>query len=224
VKALQLKRIVIIANGDLETPEFYHRLLRSDDYIICADGGSHHAKTLGLTPDLIIGDLDSVDPKLINLINAGKTEVITYPAEKDQSDLELAVEHAVQLNPTEILIIGALGGSRLDHTLFNLMLLKLPLAARIPARIADRRQDLFMLQGESIQDKIVLTGQSGDYTSLFPLTEKVDGITTTGLKYVLHGKSLYLASSRGLSNELIASRATVSISRGILLVIKIKNS
>jgi thiamine pyrophosphokinase len=215
VTALHPKRIVIIANGDLENPAFYRELLREDDYLICADGGSRHARTLGLTPDLIIGDLDSVDPQALPKTGALKPEVISYPPTKDHSDLELAVEHAVQLKPGEILMIGALGGSRVDHSLFNLMLLKIPLAAGIPARIVDQNQELLM-----ILDQITLKGQSGDYLSLFPLTADVEGVTTTGLKYSLDHETLKFASSRGLSNELLSARASVSISRGMLLVIK----
>ncbi len=211
------KRIVIIANGDLENPGFYRELLREDDYIICADGGSHHAKTLGLTPDLIIGDLDSVDPALLPKESGQKPQIIRYPAAKDYSDLELAVEYAVKLQPEEILIIGALGGSRVDHSLFNLMLLKIPLAAQIPARIVDQNQELLM-----IMDRLEIEGQSGDYLSLFPLTAAVEGVTTTGLKYPLDNETLQFASSLGLSNELLGARASVSIARGILLVIKTK--
>jgi len=217
VKALQPKRIVIIANGDLENPAFYREILREDDYIICADGGSRHAKTLGLTPDLIIGDLDSVDPLALPKPGVLKPEVISYPTEKNSSDLELAVEHAVELKPQEILIIGALGGSRVDHSLFNLMLLKRPLAAQIPARIVDQHQELLM-----IMDRLEIEGQSGDYLSLFPLTAAVEGVTTTGLKYPLDNETLQFASSLGLSNELLGARAYVSIARGILLVIKTK--
>jgi thiamine pyrophosphokinase len=215
VKYLHLKRIVIIANGDLENPAFYRELLREDDYIICADGGSRHARTLGLIPDLIIGDLDSVDPLALPKTGALKPEVISYPPTKDHSDLELAVEHAVKLKPDEILMIGVLGGSRVDHSLFNLMLLKRPLAAGIPARIVDQHQELLM-----IMDRLEIEGQSGDYLSLFPLAADVEGVTTIGLKYPLANETLQFASSRGLSNELLGARASVSISRGILLVIK----
>lgn len=224
METLDFKRVVIIANGDLKTPGFYRKMLREDDYIICADGGTDHAKTLGLIPHSIIGDLDSVDSELINSISAGKTEVIKYPAEKDQSDLELAVAYAVKLKPAEIVIVGALGGCRFDHSIFNLMLLKLPLVAGIPARIIDHCQDLFMLQGETAQDKIRLEGQPGDYVSLFPLTDKVEGINTEGLKYGLNNGSLFFSSSRGLSNELISDYFSVSISRGMLIVIKTRNS
>ena len=216
---MQPKRIVIIANGDLEHPGFYRELLREDDYIICADGGSRHAKTLGLTPDLIIGDLDSIDPALLPKERGQKPQIIRYPAAKDYSDSELAVEHAVKLQPEEILIIGALGGSRVDHSLFNLMLLKIPLASGIPARIIDHRQELIL-----VTDNLVIEGLPSSYVSLFPVTAEVEGLTTEGLKYPMQNDSLYTGSSRGLSNELIGSRGRVSISRGILLVIVTKKS
>lgn len=212
---MPLKRIIIIANGDLENPGFYKALLQPDDYIICANGGSRHARTLGLTPDLLIGDLDSVDHSILPGSGDIKPEVIKYPAEKDRSDLELAIEQAILLKPREIIMIGALGGDRVDHTLFNLRLLHLPLAHQIPARIVDHRQELILLQ-----DELEFEGQPGDSLSLFPQSADVKGVTTEGLKYPLKNKTLLFASSLGLSNELTGNRARVSISRGILLVIK----
>ncbi len=213
---MRLKRIVIIANGDLENPGFYRKLLSEGDYIICADGGSRHAKVLGLTPDLIIGDLDSVDLQVLPKAGDIKPEVISYPPAKDCSDLELAIDHAVNLKPEEILVIGALGGNRADHSLFNLTLLHLPLAAGVPARIIDHRQEITL-----INDSLDIEGLPGSYVSLFPVTAEVDGVKTEGLKYPLHDEPLFPGSTRGLSNELIGSKGRVAISRGILLVIKI---
>lgn len=209
------ERIIIIANGDLKDLSFYHGLFRDDDYILCVNGGTAHAFSLGLEPDLVIGDLDSMDSADRKKLETMKTELISHPAEKDKSDLELALEQAVALNPAEILIIGALGGSRFDHAFINVLLLFLPLRKGIPASIVDERQELMLVQKE-----VVITGSEGDSISLFALTNTVQGVVTEGLKYPLKDQSLSYASTRGLSNELISPQAKISIKEGLLLLIK----
>ncbi len=209
------KRVVIIANGDLKDLGFYQNLVDDDDLILCVNGGSAHALDLGLKPDLVIGDLDSLQAADREKIDQMKVQLITSPSEKDKSDLELAVDHAVGLKPDEILIIGALGGKRFDHAFINVLLLDIPLRQEVPARIVDENQEIFLAREE-----IVLSGEKGNYLSLFALTDKVCGIVTEGLKYALNNESLYFASTRGLSNELTASQAKISFRSGLLLVVK----
>ncbi len=209
------RRVVIIANGDLNDLVFYQDLVSEDDMILCVNGGTAHALDLGLKPDLVIGDLDSLQSTDRGKIDQMKVRFIKSPSEKDKSDLELAIDHAVGLNPEEILIIGALGGKRFDHAFINVLLLDIPLRKQIPARIIDENQEIFLARKE-----IVLSGDKGIYLSLFALTDKVSGIVTEGLKYPLNNESLYFASTRGLSNELTATEARVSFKSGLLLIVK----
>ena len=209
------KRVVIIANGDLVDLKFYRGRFRPDDYIICVNGGTGHALALGFNPDLIIGDLDSLAPEHKQELERLETQIIIHPKEKDASDLELAVDYAVSLQPVEILIIGALGGKRIDHTYINLLLLYKPLCSGIPAVIIDEYQEVVL-----VKDELIIEGNPGDCLSLFTLTSETSGIVTEGLQYPLGKENLHFASSRGLSNILIASRAKITIDSGLLLVIR----
>lgn len=209
------QRVVVIANGDMKEPAFYRGILEESDYVICANGGSIHALTLGVKPHLVIGDLDSLPAESREKILKQKPVLIKHPPEKNKSDLELALDHAVSMQPAEILILGALGGARRDHAFINLLLLQIPFRSAIPARIIDERQEI-LLAGK----KTVVKGKPGDLLSLFALTNQVDGITTVNLKYPLVNEALHFASTRGLSNELLTSSAQVNISSGLLLVIK----
>lgn len=212
---MKSKRVIIIANGDLKTPAYYRELIKDGDYIICVNGGSIHALTIGVSPNLLIGDLDSLPEKERRQIMEAKPELIEYPAAKDKSDLELAVDYAITLKPEQIFIIGALGGARVDHALLNIMLLMLPLDKGIPACILDETQQIYLCRSF-----IKLDGDPGECLSLFALKGNAEGVTTDGLKYQLEGETLQFASSRGLSNEFNSSQASVSIKSGLLLVIK----
>ncbi len=209
------ERVVIIANGDLNNHSFYRELIRKDDIIFCVNGGTGHALDLGLKPDLVIGDLDSLRAPDRETVEQIKAQLIRHPSEKDKSDLELALDHAAGLQPSEILIIGALGGARFEHAFINVMLLHIPLRKGISARIIEESQEILMAEKEAL-----LSGVEGDYLSLFALTDKVCGIVTEGLKYPLNNESLHFASTRGLSNELTASQAKVSFRSGLLLIVK----
>jgi thiamine pyrophosphokinase len=212
---MKYQRVVIIANGDLKEPVFYRGILEDNDYVICVNGGSIHALALGVRPHLVIGDLDSLPVETREKILKQKPAMVKHPPEKDKSDLELALDHAVLMQPAEILILGALGGARCDHAFINLLLLQIPFKNAIPAKIIDERQEI-LLAGE----KTVVKGKPGDLLSLFALTDQVDGITTVNLKYPLVNETLHFASTRGLSNELLASSAEVTVGSGLLLVIK----
>lgn len=211
------KRVVIIANGDLDDLNFHRSLLQADDYIISVNGGTGHALSLGLKPALIVGDLDSISREQKAELSKLGSDLVKHPAEKEKSDLELALDRAIAIQPAEILIIGALGGRRTDHALINLLLLKLPLDSNIPASIVDENQEIYL-----VRDRLAIKGTPGDYLSLFPLGDEAAGIFTENLKYPLKDETLHFASTRGLSNELTANTATVIVRSGLLLLIKTK--
>ncbi len=214
----QSKRVIIIANGDLENYSFYRRLINEDDLIICVNGGSAHALALELKPEYVVGDLDSLSLEDLQKIEGLGPHFIKFPSAKDKSDLELALDHAVTLQPAEIIIIGALGGKRTDHAFVNLLLLNIPLKEGIKARIIDQTQEICLLNSETI-----LAGEPGDYLSLFSLSSKSEDIYTEGLKYSLQGDSLEFASTLGLSNEFNSSEARIKVGAGLLLVIKTRS-
>lgn len=211
------RRIFLFANGDCRDIGFYRRLINPDDRIICVDGGSRHVLAMGLRPFAVVGDADSIDPVLREKLKQLPLKWVQNPAmDQEQSDLEMALEYSLSLRPSELLICGALGGTRVDHTLINLLLLMIPFRSGVPARIIDERQTVQLVDCE-----LVLPGQAGDYLSLFSLTPETTGVFTEGLKYPLTGETLYFASTRGLSNEFVAATALITVDSGLLLAIHI---
>lgn len=204
-------RIIIFANGELPNLDNAHALIKPSDFIICADGGTRHALTLGLIPNLIIGDMDSLPPNF--QLSNFNGEVILYPKDKNETDLELAINHAITLNPNEILIMGALGG-RIDHTLANISLLTHYRLLTYDLRLNDGLEEIFLCK-----DQVQIKGRSGDIVSLIPWQGNVEGVTTQNLKWKLNNETLYFDKTRGISNEMISDIATISITKGLLLIV-----
>ncbi len=209
----QLTRAVIFANGDLPDLERLRAWLRSDDMLIAADGGLRHISALGLIPHLVIGDLDSADPLELAVAEAAGCQVQRFPVEKDETDLELAINYALARGFHSLRITAALGG-RLDHTLGNLMILARPELAGLDLRLDDGREEVWLARGQA-----EILGRPGDRVSLLPLGGPVEGITTEELRYPLRNETLYAEHSRGISNEMLEDRALVRFENGILIVI-----
>jgi thiamine pyrophosphokinase len=205
-------RIIIFANGSLPNLEKARALIRPEDFILCADGGTRHALALGLTPNIIIGDMDSTTFDLRPLTEKG-TQIIQHPTDKNETDLELAISHALTLNPDQILILAALGG-RMDQTLANIALLANAQNANRNTKITDGREELFFCR-----DQVQIEGRSGNIVSLIPCQGEVTGVFTENLRWHLHHETLYPDRTRGISNEMTADVATVTIRSGLLLVV-----
>jgi thiamine pyrophosphokinase len=203
------KRIIIFANGHLPDLEKARALLHDDDFIIAADGGTRHALALGLAPKIIIGDMDSLPANFE--ISKFDDDVILYPQDKNETDLELAIQHALTLNPEQIIVLAALGG-RLDQTLANIALLS-------DFRPSTLRLDDGIEEVLFCHEHIQVTGANGDIVSLIPWQGEVTGVVTTGLKWRLQDEVLYPQKTRGISNEMLGDTATIQIKSGLLLVV-----
>jgi thiamine pyrophosphokinase len=206
-------RAVIIANGIAPDEATVRRWLRPGDCLICADGGARTALALGLRPGVVIGDLDSLDEAQQAQLEAMGCRLVVYPIAKDWTDLELALKLAVEQGATEIIILGALGG-RIDQELANILLLLLPELERVPARIVDERQEMFVARSQA-----TIVGQAGDVVSLIPVGGDVTGIVTEGLLYLLCDEPLLAGPARGISNEMTGELARVTLKRGALLIV-----
>lgn len=210
------KRCLIISGGCFKPSLDYMELTAAAEFIICADGGFRHAKALGVMPNIVIGDFDSLKEQEINELEQAGVMMIRYSREKDYTDTHIALLEAVKRGFTEIDIIAALGG-RLDHTLANLMLLGLPDAQNANIRIIDENEEVFVIRKTKL-----LYGYTGQTVSLFPLTECVKGINTKGLKYPLRQGELKMGIPIGVSNEFLEDIAEIEIAEGLLLAIKNK--
>ncbi len=209
-------RSIIFANGVLTNPKSLAGSLKPDDFLAAADGGLRHLLALGLFPDVLIGDLDSVTPEQLKTLTARKTEIIQHPARKDETDLELALLCAVDRGATEILVYGALG-ARWDMSLGNILLLTHPRLRIANIRLVDGNQEVRLLaEGETL----TLGGLPGDTVSLLPLGGDAVGVTTRGLEYALANERLKFGFTRGLSNVLQTNSAKISLKKGLLCVVK----
>jgi thiamine pyrophosphokinase len=212
--------VLIFANGeilDLEEDDWALPYFESATVIIAADGGARHLEAMQRTPDLVIGDLDSIDALVLGKwLNAG-IRVIQYKAEKDETDLELAVKYAAELYTDQIVIFGGFGG-RIDQSLGNILLLTHPALVGRQIKFADRYQEAFL-----IKQYADLKGAPGDIISLIPLKESVQISRTTGLKWQLDDESLELGLTRGISNVMISNEASIVIRSGLLLCIHISH-
>jgi thiamine pyrophosphokinase len=211
------KRAWIFANGELSSPEALRALIAPSDYRVAADGGLHHLRRLGLEPDLVIGDLDSLEPAEIEQLEKDNVAVRRYPVHKDETDLELTVEAVLRAGYTRIFIAGALGG-RLDMTLANIFLLALPELAGVDARLEDGVEEVFLIRPGAGEGSLI-AGQPGDGVSLLPLGGAARGIRTDGLYYPLRGETLFPERTRGVSNLMVSPQARVSLDEGLLICI-----
>ncbi len=210
-------KVVIVANGIPADPAADRRHVPPDALIIAADGGASYCRELGLVPDVIIGDMDSLECDPVTAPHFPDAETIRHPARKDATDLELAIRLAVDRGAQSLIILGALGG-RWDMSIGSLFLLALPELKKIPVRLIDGRQEIVLLTGKKTA---VFHGKPGDTLSLIPTDGNVTGITLAGLEYPLVNATLTSGSSRGISNVLQNEKATVSLESGTLLCVLI---
>ena len=205
--------IIIFANGKLAAPAAeVARWVRPTDVIVAADGGTRHALAAGLTPNQIIGDLDSLPAGLRARLEAAGTTFQIHPPAKDETDLELALLWAATQEADAIIVLGALGG-RPDQELANLLLLALPELAGHAVSIAAGAWRIRLVRGG---ETLTLYGEAGDTVSLLPLGGDARGITTGGLRYPLHQGTLRCGPARGVSNVLVEKTATVTLEEGWL--------
>ena len=206
-------KTVIIGSGEIYDYSFCHDIVKSADRIICADGGTRHAINMKLTPHVIIGDMDSSAARYIDYFRNKGVEIIQYSQDKDKTDTHICVEFALAFSK-EIILLGATG-SRIDHMIANISLIKLGIERDIPISIIDNNNHIRM-----IKDFIIIKGNKGDFFSLIPFTEKVEGISTKGAHYELGDALMEIGYPYGVSNYFEEETVEISIKKGYLLVIK----
>ncbi len=206
-----MNQIAIFANGKLSTTNIS---LPADGLVIAADGGARHCLALGIRPDIVIGDFDSLSEEEITVLAADNIVFVSHPPHKDETDLELALDHAVRLDANEVTLYGLFGG-RLDMTLANIMLLASEKYTGIHFRILDGNTRAFILHAGEILD---FEGQPGDTVSAIPINGTAKGLTYEGLQWHLDDAILPFGSPRGVSNLMTASNARIYLQEGILFI------
>lgn len=198
-------RVIIISGGNYSfCGEF-----AEDDYVICADSGYDAALKNGIRVNLLMGDMDSVKADI-----SSEEKKLLFPSRKDYTDTELAVRHAVDMKPREIILLGCLG-SRADHSLANIFLLKYISEQGINAHIEDENNKIYYYK-----DSAKLDGMIGKTVSLIPITSEIRGITTKGMDYSLNGDCLYFGETRGVSNVITEAEAgyTSEMGEGFIVI------
>jgi len=209
-------KAVVICGGAIKDYQHMKKYLEGAGLIIAADSGAMHLRGFNLAPHILVGDFDSADPEALSHISP-QTQIVRFPVEKDMTDSELAVMTALEKGATNIVLLAAMG-TRCDHTLSNIFLLKKLLDMGVDALIADEQNEIRI-----INKSITLKREEGCFISLLPVNGSAKGVTTSGLYYPLYKATLDVGSSRGISNFFTENEAQVTLDEGYLLVIKSKD-
>ena len=219
----------LIVTGGRVNIDFIREYIRtlSYDKVFAVDKGLEAVDKLEITPDVIIGDFDSVKRSILDKYNekiASKsidTVKIEHPTMKDDSDTELAVKNAIDSGAKKITIIGATG-SRMDHVLANLSLLIKMSEAGIEGDIVDETNRIRLLSSRSGRNEIVIEkeNQFGKYVSLIPIEKAVYHVTMEGMLYPLYDSTLMWGNSLTISNEINEKTARIRVGDGTVLLIE----
>jgi len=217
----------VLADGDVGSRDALDAAwpgwLEEDHIVIAADGGARHAEGLGLPVDLWVGDGDSIDADPLEALRSAGVPMILVAVAKDESDTELAIREALDRGADHLVILGALGGPRVDHALANIGLLALPGLRGVVAILLHPTARLTLVSAPGTDGMPVhrsLPGPVGGLVSLLPQGDGVAGVTTRGLAYPLHDEPLPAGPARGLSNVRVAANAGLSIRAGRLIVVE----
>jgi thiamine pyrophosphokinase len=214
MRAVETSNTVVVFAGGPAPSALTAESLPPDAQVVAADSGAGHALALGLRVDLAVGDFDSIAPAELAELESANARIERHPAEKDATDLELALDAAMSLEPGGIVVVGGAGG-RLDHMLGGLLLLG-------AERYAGPELDALLGPAtiHVIRHERVLAGKVGELISLLAVHGPAAGVTTVGLAYPLRGETLAPGSSRGISNLFAQAEARISLQRGVMLAVR----
>jgi len=203
-------QIIIISNGNIRDVPFHKEQLLDADMVICADGGANYCDVLKITPDYVIGDMDSVKMHVLDQMERSTHTTVIVDRNQNKTDTELAIELAIKKGATEIIMLGAIG-NRMDHTFANfLSLLKFE-----NSKIIDEFQEVFI-----VENKKELNGESGEIISVIPLTD-VEELRYTGLKWGFDDDVKFGWS--GICNVMKENTAKIRVESGKLLVMRVRS-
>lgn len=206
-------KVLIVGSGSISDSEFLKSRYSWADLVIAADGGAESLMKACLMPQVVLGDFDSLSGIVLEEIKLNNNvEILSFPVRKDYTDMNIAMNLAIERGATELVIMGG-SGSRLDHTMANITLLYNLLEKGVKGSLEDEHNQIFM-----INHTITIRKQENCKVSLLPLTPVVKGVTTKGLEYALNNAELAFGNSIGISNEFIEDTASINIEKGLLLV------
>ena len=215
---MKMKRCLIVTGGTIDiafAKDFLSQ--RSYDYVIAADAGLEVLRPLHISPNAVVGDLDTVDKKILEEYqNQPDIEFEIHKPEKDETDTELALLTAARQGCEAVDILGALG-VRMDHAIGNIQLMYQFFCQGMEVNIYDARNRLYLLGGHKVFHREEVYGK---YISFLPMTETVEGLTLRGFKYPLQRRTIGLGTSLCISNELKREEGILELERGVLLCVE----
>ena len=205
---------VVVVGGDAPEAAVLDSV-RDADLVIGVDSGAGHARRGGLRVDVVIGDLDSIEADDLALLRRDGAVVLAHPTDKDQTDLALAIDHAIAAGADRVTVVGGGTGDRFDHLLANVLLLA-------SADYAAVRLDGWFggAQVTVVRDSAELVGVPGEVVSLLAVSGPAVGVTTSGLRWPLSDATVEAGSSWGVSNEFVGGAAQVWVRRGVVLAVQ----
>ena len=206
-------KVVIISGGNSPSYTLIKKELRESEYLIAADSGANTLFKYDVFPDYIIGDLDSIKTVALNYYKNRKVSILQYPPEKDYTDTEIAVNKAIDLGATEIVLLGCTG-SRIDHLFGNIGMLLKCLELGISCVIKDDNNTIFLTE-----TSIKIRGSLGETFSIIPYSEEISDLTIIGAKYPLDNYKMKIGSAIGISNVFEEEEVEVQFSSGRILII-----
>ncbi len=206
----------ILAGGPTHNVPDLKEYEHSVDHWIGVDKGAYHLISNGIHPLISFGDYDSLADQELEELKAAGAELLTYPEEKDKTDLELALDWVLEQKPSACYIFGATGG-RLDHEMAAIHLLKKGLTGHSELKMIDN-SNLIQLVGPGKHK--FFNNSHYPYFSLLSLSEAVEDLTVTGVKYPLANARLNQSVSLGVSNIVTEPTAEITFHEGLLLVIR----
>lgn len=212
-------KTLILSGGNIEK-DFALSFMKiyGADYVIGVDHGLAFCKECDILPDYIVGDFDSLAPEILDWYKSHtQVPIREFNPIKDATDTCIALEHALEKGSEEIVILGATG-TRLDHVLCNIQILKRAYLAGVKAALVDSHNYITIPVGNHLS--LSRNGQFGKYVSFFPLEEQVEGLTLTGFAYPLHRHCLRNLDGLGVSNEIAADVAEATWESGTLVMIQ----
>lgn len=214
-------KTLIVTGGNINK-DFLLRTINEIKFetIIAVDNGLKILNEINIKPNHIVGDFDTVDKKILDIYNNDKTiEIHKYNPIKDNTDTDIAIKLAIELNSDKVIILGGIG-TRIDHVIANIHILKYALDKNIECKIIDENNEIQLINKTTVLNKKAIMKK---YISLIPLTESVEGINLKGFKYELEDGRLTIGSSLGVSNEIVEEQAIIEFDSGILIMILSKD-
>lgn len=209
--------VAIFTSSSVLKGSFVSDAITSADRIFAADCGAASALSMGITPEVVIGDFDSLQKETISLLKKQHVRFVSTSPEKDETDTQLAINYAITQGAATISLIGGIEGNRIDHAIANI---SLTYNSKVPISIVNGPSKSWVAAGPAI---VSLQGKKNDLLSLIPLSQIVTHIKTQGLFYPLLAEPLYFGIPRGVSNVFAEKDITVSFESGLLLFVHTKH-